>query len=234
MYVCRCWEALQPSCAARSGALLSLSSVPWQAPVICLQQSGADKLLLCPQVYNGMLDAARGVISRQGFRGLYSGLSVTLVEIIPYAALQFGLYDLFTAAAAGSHSTEVLGPSNPPIPSFLDSSLCDLTGAHGKPSSITLLGSTPMPMQTLACQADRRNLVMRELLRRAGHYFWSSPSAHVQPGKAQQRWERFFCGLAAGMMAKLGTHPLDVAKKRFQVISKQADQRPVYVKRQTY
>ena len=42
-----------------------------------------------------------------------------------------------------------------------------------------------------------------------------------QPGKAQQRWERFFCGLAAGMIAKLGTHPLDVAKKRFQVGVKQ-------------
>ena len=68
------------------------------------------QLWLCMQVYNGMLDAARGVISRQGFRGLYSGLSVTLVEIIPYAALQFGLYDLFTAAAARSHGTEVRSP----------------------------------------------------------------------------------------------------------------------------
>lgn len=47
-------------------------------------------------------------MSRQGIRGLYSGLSVTLVEIIPYAALQFGLYDLFTAAAARTHSSEVL------------------------------------------------------------------------------------------------------------------------------
>lgn len=27
----------------------------------------------------------------------------------------------------------------------------------------------------------------------------------------------FACGLAAGMLAKLATHPLDVAKKRFQV-----------------
>ena len=28
---------------------------------------------------------------------------------------------------------------------------------------------------------------------------------------------RFVCGLVAGMFAKLATHPLDVAKKRFQV-----------------
>ena len=32
-----------------------------------------------------------------------------------------------------------------------------------------------------------------------------------------ERMDRFLCGLAAGMVAKLGTHPLDVAKKRFQV-----------------
>ena len=30
-------------------------------------------------------------------------------------------------------------------------------------------------------------------------------------------WARFLCGLAAGTLAKLGTHPLDLAKKRFQV-----------------
>ena len=32
-------------------------------------------------------------------QGLYAGLTATLVEIIPYAALQFGLYDVFTGAA---------------------------------------------------------------------------------------------------------------------------------------
>lgn len=62
------------------------------------------KLVVFWQVYRGMLDAARGVVKHQGIRGLYSGLSVTLVEIVPYAALQFGLYDLFTAAAARAHA----------------------------------------------------------------------------------------------------------------------------------
>ena len=74
-----------------------------------------------------------------------------------------------------------------------------------------------MPMQALACQAEPKSPPYASLLRRAKYLSSSSLSAHVQPGKAQQRWERFFCGLAAGMMAKLGTHPLDVAKKRFQV-----------------
>jgi hypothetical protein len=31
--------------------------------------------------------------------------------------------------------------------------------------------------------------------------------------------QAFVCGLAAGTIAKMGTHPLDVAKKRFQVDS---------------
>ena len=45
-----------------------------------------------------MGDAAKGIMQRQGVQGLYSGLGVTLLEIMPYAAMQFGLYDLFTAA----------------------------------------------------------------------------------------------------------------------------------------
>ena len=50
------------------------------------------------QVYHGVLGAARGIVRQQGPRGLYTGLGVTLLEIMPYAALQFGLYDTFTAA----------------------------------------------------------------------------------------------------------------------------------------
>ena len=33
----------------------------------------------------------------------------------------------------------------------------------------------------------------------------------------QDQLGKFMCGLAAGAIAKMGTHPLDVAKKRFQV-----------------
>lgn len=35
------------------------------------------------------------IVQTRGFQGLYAGLSPTLVEIIPYAALQFGTYDTF-------------------------------------------------------------------------------------------------------------------------------------------
>lgn len=53
-----------------------------------------------PKVYRGMVDAARGIVKRSGPRGLYRGLGVTIVEIIPYAALQFGLYDFFNREAS--------------------------------------------------------------------------------------------------------------------------------------
>lgn len=45
--------------------------------------------------------------------------------------------------------------------------------------------------------------------------------ADTPPGSLQA----FACGLAAGMLAKLGTHPLDVAKKRFQVAGLQRSAR---------
>lgn len=45
-----------------------------------------------------MFDAAIGITKGKGVRGLYSGLGVTMVEIMPYAALQFGLYDALQIA----------------------------------------------------------------------------------------------------------------------------------------
>lgn len=51
-----------------------------------------------PQVYKSMMHAARGIYKDQGVAGLYRGLGVTLIEIVPYAALQFGLYDALSAA----------------------------------------------------------------------------------------------------------------------------------------
>lgn len=42
-----------------------------------------------------MRSAFVDIVRTRGFRGLYAGLSPTLVEIIPYAGLQFGTYDTF-------------------------------------------------------------------------------------------------------------------------------------------
>jgi hypothetical protein len=56
------------------------------------------------QVYKGIGEAVRGIVEQRGVRGLYCGLNVTLLEIVPYAALQFGCYDALTAAYSASRS----------------------------------------------------------------------------------------------------------------------------------
>lgn len=52
----------------------------------------------CSQVYSGLTAAARGIVAQHGVRGLYRGLGITMVEIVPYSALQFGLYDSLNSA----------------------------------------------------------------------------------------------------------------------------------------
>ena len=48
------------------------------------------------QVYHGTMSAAKGILREKGIRGLYSGLNITLLEILPHSAIQFGTYDFLT------------------------------------------------------------------------------------------------------------------------------------------
>ncbi|CAA7406036.1 unnamed protein product [Spirodela intermedia] len=48
-----------------------------------------------PKVYLNMRSALVDIVKNRGIRGLYAGLTPTLIEIIPYAGLQFGTYDTF-------------------------------------------------------------------------------------------------------------------------------------------
>ena len=106
-----------------------------------------------PKVYSNMVDAARGIVKSNGFWGLYRGLGVTTVEIIPGAALQFGLYDLFKSS-----------------------------------------------WKTMRQKQQSPGVDSRE-----------------ENGGWVDGWANFTCGFLAGLLAKLATHPLDVAKKRYQV-----------------
>eukprot|EP00898_Chlorokybus_atmophyticus_P003660 jgi/Chlat1/4295/Chrsp29S04559 len=104
-----------------------------------------------PLVYPTMRDAAKGILKQRGVSGLYSGITPTLIEIIPYAGLQFGVYDT-----------------------------CQ-----------RLLQKT-------------KRAVSSTLLRKDDQVQLS-------------QFELFCCALVSGTLAKLAVHPLDVAKKRFQV-----------------
>ncbi|KAL2339046.1 hypothetical protein Fmac_013492 [Flemingia macrophylla] len=74
---------------ALAGCAATVGSYPFDLLRTILASQGE------PKVYPTMRSALLDIIHTRGFQGLYSGLSPTLVEIIPYAGLQFGTYDTF-------------------------------------------------------------------------------------------------------------------------------------------
>ena len=44
--------------------------------------------------YHGMYDCARQILKREGLRGLYRGLTPSLVGIIPYAGIDLAVYEV--------------------------------------------------------------------------------------------------------------------------------------------
>jgi solute carrier family 25 thiamine pyrophosphate transporter 19 len=135
---------------ALAGAAGTVASYPFDLLRTTLAAQGE------PKVYAGMLDAAKGIVKENGLRGLYRGMGITVLEIMPYAALQFGLYDVFNSISDD----------------------------------------------------------MRRGKRKEGKNPKFNNEEEALPSSA---FQSFVCGLAAGTLAKLGTHPLDVVKKRFQV-----------------
>jgi len=50
---------------------------------------------MCVQVYGSMMDAARQIVLKEKFFGLYRGLVPTLIQIAPQTGLQFAFYSMF-------------------------------------------------------------------------------------------------------------------------------------------
>ncbi|XP_057958268.1 mitochondrial thiamine diphosphate carrier 2-like isoform X1 [Malania oleifera] len=74
---------------ALAGCAATVGSYPFDLLRTILASQGE------PKVYPTMSSAFVDIVRTRGFQGLYAGLSPTLVEIIPYAGLQFGTYDTF-------------------------------------------------------------------------------------------------------------------------------------------
>lgn len=72
-----------------AGCAATIGSYPFDLLRTILASQGE------PKVYSNMRAAFIDIVRTRGFRGLYAGLSPTLVEIVPYAGLQFGTYDTF-------------------------------------------------------------------------------------------------------------------------------------------
>ncbi|CAL0309636.1 unnamed protein product [Lupinus luteus] len=94
---------------ALAGCAATVGSYPFDLLRTILASQGE------PKVYPNMRSALIDIFRTRGFPGLYAGLSPTLVEIIPYAGLQFGTYDTFKRwAMAWNHlhySTTTTGDS---------------------------------------------------------------------------------------------------------------------------
>ncbi|KAJ0977700.1 hypothetical protein J5N97_013174 [Dioscorea zingiberensis] len=74
---------------ALAGCAATVGSYPFDLLRTILASQGE------PKVYSSMRSAFVDIIKTRGVRGLYAGLGPTLIEIIPYAGLQFGTYDTF-------------------------------------------------------------------------------------------------------------------------------------------
>ncbi|KAG6432113.1 hypothetical protein SASPL_103687 [Salvia splendens] len=74
---------------ALAGCAATVGSYPFDLIRTLLASQGE------PKVYPNMRSAVSDILQRRGFRGLYAGLTPTLIEIVPYAGLQFGTYDTF-------------------------------------------------------------------------------------------------------------------------------------------
>ncbi|CAM6117242.1 unnamed protein product [Calypogeia fissa] len=80
------WHFVSGSVA---GAAATIGSYPFDLLRTIMASQGE------PKVYSSMREASMGIIRTRGIRGLYAGLVPSLVEIVPYAGLQFGSYETF-------------------------------------------------------------------------------------------------------------------------------------------
>lgn len=84
---------LNPALSYVSGALAgcaaTIGSYPFDLLRTVLASQGE------PKVYQNLRSAFLGILRSKGIRGLYAGLTPTLIEIVPYAGIQFGSYDTF-------------------------------------------------------------------------------------------------------------------------------------------
>lgn len=90
---------LNPALSFLSGALAGCTATVGTYPFDLLRTLLASQGE--PKVYPTLRSAFVGILQSRGVRGLYAGLTPTLIEIVPYAGIQFGSYDTFKRWAMG-------------------------------------------------------------------------------------------------------------------------------------
>lgn len=88
---------LNPALSFISGALAGCAATVGSYPFDLLRTVLASQGE--PKVYPNLRSAFVAILQSRGIQGLYAGLSPTLIEIVPYAGMQFGSYDSFKRLA---------------------------------------------------------------------------------------------------------------------------------------
>eukprot|EP00238_Polyblepharides_amylifera_P015334 CAMPEP_0196600282 /NCGR_PEP_ID=MMETSP1081-20130531/95306_1 /TAXON_ID=36882 /ORGANISM="Pyramimonas amylifera, Strain CCMP720" /LENGTH=273 /DNA_ID=CAMNT_0041926113 /DNA_START=666 /DNA_END=1487 /DNA_ORIENTATION=- len=91
---------------AAAGATATLTSYPLDLIRTNIAAQGE------PKVYHSMAGCASSIVRQRGIRGLYAGLTPTLLEIIPHSGFQFGAYDLFKRIALWGREMEQANESH--------------------------------------------------------------------------------------------------------------------------
>lgn len=186
------------------------------------------------QMYKNMMAACAGIVRQQGVRGLFNGISPTIAEIIPYAGMQYGFYDVFKHALLVRHRRAVastvlcsahVAPGWRRCACYLCAPpctvICELEREDPRllpMCSLLFSFFCPEPFGPLfrCCVQDMKRYLARLESRRQGARLSRDP-VYGDPQAALDPFSKFMCGLAAGSAAKAICHPLDVVKKRFQV-----------------
>jgi solute carrier family 25 thiamine pyrophosphate transporter 19 len=93
-------------CGGVSGCLATLASQPFDVIRTRFVAQGH------PQVYSNMFDAARQIVVKEKFTGLYRGLVPTLIQIAPQTGFQFAFYSMFTSLWKLVHVKAFLCPQD--------------------------------------------------------------------------------------------------------------------------
>ena len=201
---------------ATAGAAATLASYPFDLLRTILASQGS------PPLYRGMVDAGRAVVRQRGLAGLYSGVGITLTEIVPYAGIQFGTYDLLTRWSESVTEGVELSAQARFGRQFLVGLLAGfaskvrhlLCAGPRATSSTTVLSQQPR----FASRKARSNVAM--LFTQWHACTVSTAPARAMPGMPAYLGQKQlrFTSLSAWLGRVQGlTHPLDVVKKRYQI-----------------
>ena len=208
---------------------------------VCVAPLDVIKIRLQVQVesgaagkYRGLLQATQTIIREEGARAMWAGTIPALFLWVPYTAIQFTVLSKFKDAATEFERRHPGSTQSVPV-SFLGGAVAGSAATVATyPFDVirTLLASQGHPKVYNTILDAARGVVRDRGVAKGLFAGVSVTLAEIVPASAVQfgsyatlktqlpalfEGNDFACGFAAGSIARLVVHPLDVVKKRFQV-----------------